>query len=73
MDWKGGGQVNYYEFYANEWWSRWQRAMKPPFNTAELPALRAVGVRYLVFRKAPPGMASEAVFESKGYRVYRLE
>ena len=73
VDWKGGGQVNYYEFYANEWWSRWQRAMKPPFDPAELPDLRAAGIRYLVFRKAPQGMASEPIFESKGYRVYRLE
>ena len=77
VDWKGGGQVNYYEFYANEWWSRWQRAMKPPLGApewaAELPALRAAGVRYLVFRKAPQGMASEAVFENKSYRVYRLD
>jgi len=72
VDWKGGGQVNYYESYANEWWHRWQRFMKPPFSTAELPALREAGVRYLVFRRAPKGMTEPPIFENEGYRVYRL-
>ena len=73
VDWKGGGQVNYYEFYANEWSARWQRFMKPPFTVAELPALRAAGVRYLVFRKAVPEIEGKPVYQNAGYRVYRLE
>lgn len=72
VDWKGGGQVNYYEFYANEWWRRWQRFMKPAFHPAELPQLEEAGVRYLVFRKAPVGLGREPVFINPGYRVYRL-
>lgn len=73
VDWKGGGQVNYYEFYANEWWQRWERFMKPPFEPGEVRALREVGVRYLVFRKAPAGWDRQPVFENEGYRVYRLD
>ncbi len=73
VDWKGGGQVNYYESYANEWWRRWQRFMKPPFTAAELPALREAGVRYLVFRKPVSGIDGEPVFHNSGYRVYRLQ
>jgi len=72
VDWKGGGQVNYYEFYAKEWWRRWQRFMKSPFQASELPALHGAGVRYLVFRKAPAGLAGPPVFSNAGYRVYRI-
>lgn len=72
VDWKGGGQVNYYESYANEWWRRWQKFMKPPFTVDELPALREAGVRYLVFRKPVAGLEREPVFQNAGYRVYRL-
>jgi hypothetical protein len=72
VDWKGGGQVNYYEFYANEWWRRWQRFMKPPFSPADVPLLRAENIRYLVFRKPPPGLDAEPVYQNSGYSVYRL-
>ncbi len=72
VDWKGGGQVNYYEFYAQEWWRRWQRFMKSPFQASELPALHEAGVRYLVFRKAPAGLDGPPVFSNPGYRVYRI-
>ena len=72
VDWKGGGQVNYYAFYAEEWWCRWQRFMKPPFNAGEIPDLRAAGVRYLVFRRPPPGLELEAVFANREYTVYRI-
>ncbi|MBY0503185.1 MAG: hypothetical protein K2X03_04715 [Bryobacteraceae bacterium] len=73
VDWKGGGQVNYYEFYANEWWRRWQRFMKYKFTPTELPALREAGVGYLVFRQPPPGFEQEPVYANDGYRVYRLK
>lgn len=72
VDWKGGGQVNYYEFYAQEWWRRWQTFMKPPFQPSQLPALRAAGIRYLVFRKEPVGLDQPPVYANPGYRVYRL-
>lgn len=49
VDWKTGGQVNYFKDLADEWWSRWQAVMV----RHEVPA----AVDYLVFdpRQTPSG------------------
>ena len=56
VDWKAGGQVNYYRSLADEWWRRWNE-----------PNLQ--GIDYLVLTQ-PTGQPS--VFHNKTYTVYRL-
>lgn len=71
VDWKAGGQVNYFPAYSREWWRRWQEAMEPQFAPARVPDLAALGVDYLVVsRTALPDMAAEKTFGT--YRVYRI-
>ncbi len=50
VDWKSGGQVNYFPGYAQEWWRRWQavRQLNPPTPPDE--QLAALGIEYVVER-----------------------
>jgi hypothetical protein len=69
-DWKGGGQVNYRQDFAIEWWSRWQRTMQG-FHTADLPEYEALGVRYIVL--PPKDRSPQApIFQNAGFVVYEL-
>jgi hypothetical protein len=69
VDWKGGGQVNYFEDLAMEWWDRWQNTMLRPATDMELAAR---GVDYVVLRlpASRPGIA--AVHSNARYVVYRI-
>lgn len=66
VDFKGGGQVNYYEKWSYEWWRRWQMVEKP-FAPGELPQWRSEKVDYLIFKKPPPGLTP--VFANQTYTV----
>jgi hypothetical protein len=72
VDWKGGGQVNYLTELGAEWWSRWRQVMSSPFNSAELPRYRELGIDYVVLSPANrlPGRAP--AFENARYMVYSL-
>jgi hypothetical protein len=59
VDWKGGGQVNFLERFAREWWSRWKAAGVP------------AGVDYIVLRRENRMRGRTPVFENSGYVVYR--
>lgn len=60
VDWKAGGQVNYFDDLGIEWWSRWQRV-----DRGEIPA----GVDYIVYMGAVPEGARKIVFRNAGYAV----
>jgi MFS family permease len=71
VDWKAGGQVNYFPLYAREWWRRWRTAMEPKFTPARVPVLAGMGIDYLVLsRSALPGVAP--AWSNSVYRVYRI-
>lgn len=74
VDWKGGGQVNYYEGYAHEWWSRWQATMAKPFALEDLDDLRQRGIRYLVFARVPREFENpqRLVYRNARFSVVRL-
>jgi hypothetical protein len=57
VDYKGGGQVNYYEKWAFEWWRRWL-LVEQPYAEDEFAAWRRRRVDYLIFKKPPPGLAT---------------
>jgi hypothetical protein len=69
VDWKGGGQVNYFEDLALEWWKRWQESMLHSLSDAELAAR---GIDYLVveLKDARPGVLP--VYSNAIYAVYRV-
>ncbi len=68
VDWKGGGQANYFEDLAREWWSRWQAVMTP---AADWTRFREYGIDYIVVRRDHAGAASiRPVYANSTYVVY---
>ena len=68
VDWKGGGQVNYFAALAFEWWRRWKEIGENP--NAPLSWYAERGIDYIV---VPPGRRypdAEARFVNARYRVY---
>jgi hypothetical protein len=72
VDWKAGGQVNYFRSLAEEWWERWQATMAGGDIAGNLNRFRDLGIDYVVLNKsaAIPGRAP--VYSNNGYIVYRL-
>jgi hypothetical protein len=62
VDWKSGGQVNYFPGFAQEWWTRWQQVN----NSHDL-----TGADYVVTKKPIPGAAP--LFENPTYFVYPIK
>ncbi len=70
VDWKGGGQVNYFEDLALEWWSRWQGTVLRNASDAEL-AHR--GVDYVVVELKDARQGTSPVYSNAVYAVYRVK
>ena len=70
VDWKSGGQVNYFPEFAREWWSRWVDTGSGRWSVRreELPGLAARGVDYVVVGKPMDGNAPR--FSSGKYFAY---
>ena len=73
VDWKGGGQINFFHDFARIWWSRWQQTMAEPFRREKLERFRELGIDYLVLSAKNRLADRQAVFENAEYVVYRLE
>ena len=68
-DWKGGGQVNLLEQFANEWWERWQAAGNPKADPARLAVL---GIDYIVLQPMHAIPGRDPDYRNGKYLVYRL-
>lgn len=68
VDWKGGGQVNYFRSYATLWWQRWQDAIEAPLDPARLSTL---GIHFLVLRPSDPA-PGPPVYRNSRFAVYPL-
>jgi hypothetical protein len=70
VDWKSGGQVNYFPEFARQWWARWVETgsgtWSPP--PRDLPNLSAMGIDYVVLKRAISG--APALYSNVGYSVY---
>ncbi len=64
VDWKSGGQVNFFSGFAREWWRRWVETKD--LRSEDFPKLK--GVDYVVFKKRIAGAAP--VFQNASYSVY---
>jgi hypothetical protein len=78
VDWKAGGQVNFFKDLGEEWWSRWQKTMAAPFDpkggaagSKDAARYRDLGIDYIVLqaKKRVPGI--QPVFENGRYIVYQ--
>ncbi len=48
VDWKSGGQVNYYRSLAEEWWMRWEQVNELKDRKPDVVELAGLGIDYLV-------------------------
>jgi len=71
VDWKAGGQVNLLRTFADDWWTRWQQAMGPPFSPSRVPALAALGVDFVVVGPKNRLPERQPVFHNENYLVYK--
>jgi hypothetical protein len=69
VDWKTGGQVNYFKSLGEEWWSRWQDTM---LRDADVAELKSRGINYVVVKNPSNWNAGTAVYSNTTYSVYRL-
>ena len=67
VDWKAGGQANFFRGLALEWFDRWQSVMTNPPDPAHL---RALGIGYIAMQRPLPGR--DPVFRNGAFLVYRL-
>jgi hypothetical protein len=70
VDWKSGGQVNYFPGFAREWWTRWVETGSGRWSTTleDFPKLASMGVDYVVLKKPVPG--ATPLFINAKYAAY---
>ncbi len=70
VDWKSGGQVNYFPEFTHEWWTRWVATGSGRWHTmpSDFPKLAAMGVDYVVLKK--PIANETPLFANRSYSVY---
>ena len=71
VDWKSGGQVNFFKDLGEEWWSRWQQTMAKPFDP-DVARYRPMGIDYIVVSPKNRLPNASPVFENARYLVYKL-
>jgi hypothetical protein len=70
VDWKSGGQVNYFESFANEWWSRWQNTMEGEYSAKRLQGMLDLPVDYFVLQRRNRLAEIKPVYQNWKYVVY---
>ncbi len=69
VDWKSGGQVNYYRSLAEEWWTRWEQVNELKDRNPDSRKLTDLGIDYVV--SSGPAR-SKPVYSNGTYTVYLL-
>lgn len=70
VDWKAGGQVNFFKDLGEEWWSRWQKTMAAPFNPKDAASYRGLGIDYMVLQPKNRLAGLKPLFENGRFVVY---
>jgi hypothetical protein len=73
VDWKGGGQINFFRNFSRISGARWEQTLAAPFDPAELPHFRELGIDYVVLSSRRHLPDRKPAFENGKYAVYRLE
>ncbi len=72
VDWKGGGQINFFPEFAREWRSRWQATLAEPYRPDRLPAYTALGIDYVVLSARNRLPQRDPAYGNARYLIYRL-
>jgi hypothetical protein len=70
VDWKSGGQVNYFESLADEWYSRFEQTMDGKFTAARLQDMLSLPIDYYVLECKHKIASIKPVFENRQFVVY---
>jgi hypothetical protein len=70
VDWKSGGQANYFPSFGAEWWERWQQTMAGSFTVDRLRGMLDLPVDYYVLRREHRLAPVRPVFSNQVYAVY---
>jgi hypothetical protein len=73
VDWKAGGQVNFFKDLGEEWWSRWRKTMAVPFNPAAMTSYRSLGIDYVVLQSKHRLAGVTPLFENGSYAAYQTQ
>jgi hypothetical protein len=73
VDWKAGGQVNFFKDLGEEWWSRWQKTMAAPFDPKAIATYRSLGIDFFVLRAKNRLADIKPVFENARFVVYSCQ
>jgi hypothetical protein len=70
VDWKGGGQANFQESLANEWWRRWQSTKALRLDAADAGRLAPLGIDYIVVSRIHRLPDQQPIYENDALLVY---
>ncbi len=71
VDWKAGGQGNYNERIAMEWWQRWQETNELRFDPSAVE--RVAGIDYLVLSARNHLDGRQPAYADDHFNLYRLD
>jgi len=71
VDWKGGGQVNFFREFSEQWWFRWQQTVGRGFQPSDLSRYAGLGIQYVVLN-GPRKLTQTPVFDNSRYAVYAV-
>jgi hypothetical protein len=70
VDWKSGSQVNYFESFGDEWYSRYEHTMSGPFTARRLEKMLSLPIDYYVLKHDHKLKSIRPVFENSEFVVY---
>ncbi len=70
VDWKSGGQVNYFESLATEWFSRWQQTVNGPYSAQRLQSMLQLPIDYYVVKSSHRLQHIPTVYANTDFAVY---
>jgi len=70
VDWKSGSQMNYFESFGDEWYSRYQHTMSGPFTARRLENMLSLPIDYYVLKNDDKLKGIRPVFENSEFVVY---
>jgi hypothetical protein len=70
VDWKSGGQANYFESVGAEWLGRWQQAMEGGFSVSRLRSLLPLPIDYYVLKQEHRLANVKPAYENAEFVVY---
>jgi hypothetical protein len=70
VDWKSGSQMNYFESFGDEWYSRYQHTMSGPFTARRLENMLSLPIDYYVLKNDHKLKGIRPVFENGEFVVY---